>query len=61
VMGLTTSGLIHEISNVPNVSTVFSYSPALHTVVKIIGPANFIYLGVSYSKLKTIRKNKTEK
>jgi threonine/homoserine/homoserine lactone efflux protein len=38
-MGLATGGLMHAIATVLDVSTVFSYSPALHTVVKIIGPA----------------------
>ena len=46
--GLATGGLIHAIATVLAVSTVFSYSPALHTVVKIIGPAYLMWLGASY-------------
>ncbi len=46
--GLATGGLIHAIATVLDVSTVFSYSTALHTMVKIIGPAYLMWLGASY-------------
>ena len=60
VMGLATGSLIHVIAAVLGISTVFSFSPALYTVVKIVGATYLMYLGIRYWKSNTVRENKPE-
>ena len=46
--GLATGGLVHVTAAVLGLSALFRHSPTLYTVVKLVGAAYLIYLGVSY-------------
>ncbi len=59
VAGLTTGSLIHVIAAVLGLSALFSYSPTAYTLLKIIGAAYLIYLGLGYFGLRIFGSRKT--
>ena len=46
--GLAVGSLVHVLATVLGLSAVFNASPLLYTVVKVLGAAYLIYLGISY-------------
>jgi len=48
VAGLAVGGLLHVIAAVLGLSVLFTYSPLAYTVLKIIGAAYLVYLGLGY-------------
>ena len=47
-LGLAVGSLFHVFAAVLGLSAIFSHSPALYTVVKLVGAGYLIYLGISY-------------
>ena len=47
-LGLATGSLLHVLAAVLGLSALFQHSPTLYTVVKLVGAAYLIYLGVSH-------------
>jgi threonine/homoserine/homoserine lactone efflux protein len=47
-LGLASGGLVHVMAAVLGLSALFQHSPTLYTIVKLVGAAYLIYLGVSY-------------
>jgi len=52
-MGLAVGSMVHVVATVLGLSAIFSHSPTLYTVVKLLGAAYLIYLGISYWKTKS--------
>lgn len=48
VFGLATGSLIHVCAAVLGLSALFAYSPTAYAVLKLLGAAYLIYLGVNY-------------
>lgn len=51
-MGLAVGSLVHAIATALGLSAIFAHSPTLYTMVKLVGAAYLIYLGLSYWKSK---------
>ena len=47
-LGLAAGSLVHVVAAVFGLSAVFEHSPALYTVVKLLGAGYLLYLGFSY-------------
>ena len=47
-LGLAAGSLVHVVATVFGLSAVFEHSPALYTVVKLLGAGYLLYLGFSY-------------
>ena len=47
-MGLATGSLIHVVAAALGLSAVFHYFPAAYAVVKLVGAAYLVYLGIRY-------------
>ena len=47
-LGLAVGSLVHVVATVFGLSAVFEHSPALYTVVKLLGAGYLLYLGFSY-------------
>ena len=58
-MGLAVGSLVHVFATVLGLSAIFTHSPTLYTLVKLVGAAYLIYLGVSYWKTKTTPGNES--
>ena len=46
-LGLAAGSLVHVVATVFGLSAVFEHSPALYTVVKLLGAGYLLYLGFS--------------
>ena len=46
--GLAVGGMIHVAATVLGLSALFAHSPTLYTLIKLVGAAYLIYLGVNY-------------
>ena len=51
-MGLAVGSLVHAVATALGLSAIFAHSPTLYLVVKLMGAAYLIYLGISYWKSK---------
>ncbi len=60
-MGLAVGSMVHVTATVVGVSAIFHHSPTLFTVVKLLGAAYLVYLGINYWKLKTAGESRTAK
>jgi threonine/homoserine/homoserine lactone efflux protein len=49
-VGLAVGSLVHVVATVLGLSAIFTHFPTLYMVVKLIGAAYLIYLGISYWK-----------
>ena len=47
-LGLAAGSMVHVAATVLGLAAVFEYSPLTYTVVKLLGAAYLIYLGISY-------------
>jgi threonine/homoserine/homoserine lactone efflux protein len=47
-MGLATGSLVHVVAAALGLSALFHYFPAAYTVVKLVGAAYLVYLGIRY-------------
>ena len=47
-LGLAAGSMVHVIATVLGLSALFSHSPTLYMIVKLVGAAYLIYLGISY-------------
>ena len=47
-MGLAVGSMVHVVATVLGLASVFVYSPRLYTVIKVLGAAYLIYLGIRY-------------
>ncbi|MGL1930911.1 MAG: LysE family translocator [Desulfotalea sp.] len=56
-MGLAVGSLVHVVAAVLGLSAIFKHSPTLYMVVKLVGAAYLLYLGVSYWRNKSSGKN----
>ena len=59
-LGLAVGSMVHVAATVVGVSAIFRHSPTLFTVVKLLGAAYLIYLGIIYWKSKTTGDSKIE-
>lgn len=59
-LGLAVGSMVHVAATVVGVSAVFRHSPTLFTIVKLLGAAYLIYLGIIYWKSKTTGESKVE-
>lgn len=60
-LGLAVGSMVHVAATVVGVSAIFRHSPTLFTIVKLLGAAYLIYLGIIYWKAKTTGDSKIEK
>ncbi len=60
-LGLAMGSMVHVVATVVGISAIFRHSPTLFTVVKLLGAAYLIYLGIIYWKSKTTGDSKIEK
>lgn len=51
-MGLAVGSLVHVVATSLGLSAIFAHSPTLYTIVKLLGAAYLIYLGITYWKSK---------
>ena len=51
-MGLAVGSLVHVVATALGLSAIFSHSPTLYMIVKLMGAAYLIYLGLTYWKSK---------
>ena len=58
-MGLAVGSLVHVVATALGLSAIFTHSPTLYMIVKLIGAAYLIYLGITYWKSKSIGGNET--
>jgi threonine/homoserine/homoserine lactone efflux protein len=54
-LGLGTGSLLHAIAAALGLSTIVAYSPVVYAVVKYLGAAYLVYLGVSFLRQRTVR------
>ena len=52
-VGLATGSLFHILAAVLGLSAIFEHSPTLYVVIKLVGAAYLIYLGLSYWRTQT--------
>ncbi|MCP4334598.1 MAG: LysE family translocator [Gammaproteobacteria bacterium] len=60
-LGLAVGSMVHVAATVVGVSAIFRHSPTLFTVVKLLGAAYLVYLGIKYWQSKTTDDSKIEK
>ena len=58
-MGLAVGSLVHVVATALGLSAIFAHSPTLYMMVKLVGAAYLIYLGVIYWKSKGSGGNET--
>ena len=58
-MGLAVGSLVHVVATALGLSAIFAHSPTLYMMVKLVGAAYLIYLGVIYWKSKSSGGNET--
>jgi threonine/homoserine/homoserine lactone efflux protein len=56
-VGLATGSMVHVVATVVGISAIFQHSPTLYTIVKLIGAAYLVYLGISYWKSSSAGNN----
>ena len=59
-LGLAVGSMVHVAATVVGISAIFRHSPALYTVVKLLGAAYLLYLGISYWKSKSSGENQID-
>ena len=58
-MGLAVGSLVHVVATALGLSAIFAHSPTLYMIVKLMGAAYLIYLGITYWKSKSAGGNET--
>ena len=51
-MGLAVGSLVHVIATALGLSAIFAHSPTLYMIIKLMGAAYLIYLGITYWRSK---------
>jgi len=59
-LGLAVGSMVHVTATVVGISAIFRHSPTLYTIIKLLGAAYLVYLGISYWKSKTAGGSNTE-
>ena len=52
-LGLGVGSMVHVVAAVIGLSAIFNHSPAIYTVVKLVGAGYLLYLGISFWRNKT--------